>query len=74
MVGSMKTSILSTAVALLGVALTARLVLLIAVWLIALALLTYAGIALPAIWSASPARRRAAANVLREILRTIRRQ
>jgi hypothetical protein len=34
----------------------------------ALVLLVYAGIALPAIWSAKPARRRAAAAVLRQIL------
>ena len=31
-------------------------------------LLVYAGIALPAVWSARPARRRAAAEVLRQIL------
>jgi len=34
----------------------------------ALVLLVYAGIALPAIWSAKPARRKAAAPVLRQIL------
>jgi hypothetical protein len=33
-----------------------------------LALLVYIGIALPAVWSAKPARRRAAAAVLRQIL------
>lgn len=32
------------------------------------ALLVYAGIALPAVWSDKPARRRAAAAVLRQIL------
>lgn len=31
-------------------------------------LLVYAGIALPAVWSAKPARRKAAAAVLRQIL------
>jgi hypothetical protein len=34
----------------------------------ALVLLVYIGIALPAIWSAKPARRKAAAGVLRQIL------
>jgi hypothetical protein len=34
----------------------------------ALVLLVYAGIALPAVWSAKPARRKAAAVVLRQIL------
>lgn len=33
----------------------------------ALVLLVYAGIALPAVWSAKPARRKAAAAVLRQI-------
>ncbi|GAA0260126.1 hypothetical protein GCM10009527_065070 [Actinomadura nitritigenes] len=33
-----------------------------------LALLAYAGIALPAVWSSSPARRRAARAVLSEVL------
>jgi hypothetical protein len=34
----------------------------------ALVLLIYTGIALPAVWSAKPARRKAAAAVLRQIL------
>lgn len=34
----------------------------------ALALLVYIGIALPAVWSAKPARRKAAAAVLRQVL------
>jgi hypothetical protein len=38
-----------------------------------LALLVYAGIALPAVWSAKPARRKAAAAVLRQILDILRR-
>jgi hypothetical protein len=37
-----------------------------------LTLLIYAGIALPAVWSAKPARRKAAADVLRQILATFR--
>lgn len=36
-----------------------------------LALLVYGGIALPAVWSAKPARRKAAADVLRQILTLI---
>jgi hypothetical protein len=36
-----------------------------------LALLVYAGIALPAIWSRNPQRRREAASVLRQILNAI---
>jgi hypothetical protein len=39
-----------------------------------LALLIYCGIALPAVWSAKPARRKAAANVLCQILDVLRRQ
>jgi hypothetical protein len=35
-----------------------------------LALLIYAGIALPAVWSRDPERRKAAASVLRQILNT----
>jgi hypothetical protein len=36
-----------------------------------LVLLLYAGIALPAVWSAKPARRKAAAEILRQILTVI---
>lgn len=36
-----------------------------------LALLLYAGIVLPAVWSAKPARRKAAADILRQILTLI---
>jgi len=39
-----------------------------------LALLIYAGVVLPAVWSAKPARRKAAAAVLRQILDVIRRR
>jgi hypothetical protein len=35
---------------------------------VALALLVYLGVALAAVWSAKPARRKAAADVLRQIL------
>jgi hypothetical protein len=38
-----------------------------------LALLVYAGVALPAVWSAKPARRKAAAEALRQILAIFRR-
>ncbi|MGW2040795.1 hypothetical protein [Streptomyces virginiae] len=34
----------------------------------------FAGVVLPAVWSSRPARRRAAAAVLREILLTVRRR
>ncbi len=39
-----------------------------------LVLLIYFGIALPAVWSAKPARRKAAADVLRQILAVLRRR
>jgi hypothetical protein len=39
-----------------------------------LALLIYAGIALPAVWSRNPERRKAAASVLRQILNTLSRR
>jgi hypothetical protein len=39
----------------------------------ALALLVYAGIALPSVWSAKPARRKAASAILCQILATLRR-
>lgn len=39
-----------------------------------LALLVYAGVALPAVWSRKPARRKAAAEVLRQILSIFRRK
>jgi hypothetical protein len=38
-----------------------------------LVLLVYAGVVLPAVWSAKPARRKAAAAVLRQILAILRR-
>ena len=39
-----------------------------------LALLIYAGVVLPAVWSAKPARRKAAAAVLRQLLASFRRR
>lgn len=45
----------------------------VAVSLGVLALLVYAGVVLPAVWSAKPARRKAAAEVLRQILAILRR-
>lgn len=44
----------------------------IAAGLAVLALLIYLGIALPAVWSAKAARRKAAADVLRQILNVMR--
>jgi len=46
----------------------------IAVGATLLALLVFLGIALPAVWSSKPARRRAAAAVLEQILATLRRR
>lgn len=60
----------ATAVA---VAFVPHLLVAIAAVLGALALLVLVGIALPAVWSTKPARRRAAAGVLGQILMTLRR-
>ncbi|MFI5066436.1 MAG: hypothetical protein ACHP9Z_21005 [Streptosporangiales bacterium] len=62
----MKASVLTIAAA--AAALPAHILLIIAGGTTGLALLVYVGIALPAVWSARPARRRAAAAVLRLIL------
>lgn len=51
-----------------AVALPFHVVLIIAVCAGVLVLLVYVGIALPAVWSAKPARRKAAAELLRQIL------
>jgi hypothetical protein len=56
------------AVAAVTVTLPAQVLLILSGQLAALALLVYLGIALPAVWSAKPARRKAAADVLRQIL------
>lgn len=53
--------------------LSANLLMLIAVGSIVLALLVYAGIALPAVWSTKQYRRKAATDVLGQILTVVRR-
>jgi hypothetical protein len=65
----MKASVLGIAAAT-ALTFPARMLVTIAVGTAGLALLVYLGIALPAVWSAKPARRRAAAAVLRQILDT----
>jgi hypothetical protein len=54
--------------AALAVTLPVHMLLILGSGIAALVLLIYIGIALPAIWSAKPARRKAAAAVLRQIL------
>lgn len=54
--------------AAIAVSLPAHLLLFLSSGAAAAALLIYAGIALPAVWSDKPARRKAAAAVLRQIL------
>jgi len=54
--------------AAIALALPAHVFLILSSGVAALILLVYAGIALPAIWSAKPARRKAAADVLRQVL------
>ncbi len=49
-------------------ALPAHLLLVLGAGLAALVLIVYLGVVLPAVWSARPARRKAAAAVLRQIL------
>jgi hypothetical protein len=56
------------ATAALAISLPVHLVIAIAWGAAALALLIYTGIALPAVWSAKPARRTAAAAVLRQLI------
>lgn len=56
------------AIAAIAVTLPAHVLLFLGAGVAALVLLIYAGIALPAVWSAKPARRKAAAAVLRQIL------
>ncbi len=62
----------SWVVAVLAAALTSHLALVFTAGLGVLALLVYAGVALPAVWSAKPARRKAAAAVLAQILAMLR--
>lgn len=56
------------AVAAVAVTLPVHLLLVLSGGIAALVLLVYIGIALPAVWSAKPARRKAAADVLRQVL------
>lgn len=70
----MKTSDLGAATVLSWAALDSQLSRVIFAGLAVLVLLVYIGIALPAAWSTKPARRKAAAEVLRQILDTIRRR
>jgi hypothetical protein len=55
-------------VATAAVTLPAHALLILSGGIAALVLLVYIGIALPAVWSAKPARRKAAADVLRQVL------
>ena len=52
----------------LAVTLPVHVILILSGTVAALVMLIYVGIALPAIWSAKPARRKAAAAVLRQVL------
>jgi len=63
----MNASALGTAAAL-AATLPVNVLLILSGGVAALVLLVYIGIALPAVWSAKPARRKAAATVLRQIL------
>jgi hypothetical protein len=69
----MKTSGLGAAAVLSWTALDSQLSQVILAGLAVLVLLVYVGIALPAAWSTKPTRRKAAADVLRQILGTLRR-
>jgi hypothetical protein len=60
--------------AILAVALPVHMLLILGGGVALLVLLVYAGVALPAVWSAKPARRKAAAAVLRDILASLRRR
>lgn len=60
--------------AILAVALPVHVLLILGSGMALLVLLVYAGVALPAVWSADPARRKAAASVLRDILAILRRR
>jgi hypothetical protein len=60
--------------AILAVALPTHMLLILGGGVALLVLLVYAGVALPAVWSAKPARRKAAGAVLRDILAILRRR
>ncbi len=64
----------STSGMLAALAATPHLMLALAAGAGLLALLVFFGIALPAVWSSKPARRKAAAAVLEQILATLRRR
>lgn len=64
----MKSPARTIAAATAGVTLPAHVLLALAAAATVLALLVFAGIALPAVWSAKAARRKAAAGVLRQLL------
>jgi len=70
----MKAPDLGAAVALSRAALDPRMLQFVLVSLAVLVFLIYSGIALPAVWSAKPARRRAAADVLHQILDALHRR
>jgi hypothetical protein len=61
----------STMTAALAVTPPAHMLLIFSIGVAALCLLAYLGIALPAVWSAKPARRKAAAAVLYQILNAL---
>jgi hypothetical protein len=64
----------SSAAVVLAAALPAHELLVITGGLGGLALLVYAGVVLPAVWSAKPARRKAAVAVLHQIFSVFRRR
>jgi hypothetical protein len=64
----------SRVVAVLAAAFPSYLILVIAGGIGVLALLVYVGVVLPAVWSAKPARRKAAVAVLYQILVILRHQ
>ena len=64
----------SLSAAALAAVLPVHVLLIVAGGVSVLILLVYAGVALPAVWSAKPARRKAAAEVLRQILAVFRRR
>ena len=57
-----------TITAAVAVTLPVHVLLILSGGMAALVMLVYIGIALPAVWSAKPARRKAAADVLRQVL------
>jgi hypothetical protein len=63
-----------SSVTAVAVTLPAPVLLILSSGMAALVLLVYIGIALPAVWSAKPARRKAAADVLRQILNACTRE